>query len=94
MSATFTWSSNAGEIVAIASAGPRAAQATAGKNLGSALITAEANGVKATVFAFAAEPALGAVLLRDDPIIGQPTAVAPAAVFAPGFRYKILLAPA
>jgi len=41
------------------------------------------------VFAVAAEPAPGAVLLRDDQIIGLPTAITPGAPFGPGFRYKV-----
>jgi hypothetical protein len=86
--ANVTWSSNAADVVAVASEGADSARATALKSLGSALVTAEAAGVKATVFAVAAEPAAGAVVLRDDQIVGLPTAV-DTGKFGPGFRYKV-----
>jgi hypothetical protein len=87
--ATFTWSTNAADVVSVVGDGAHSADATAVKTLGSALITAEANGLKATVFAVAAEPAPGAVLVRDDQIIGLPTPVDAAAAFGPGFQYKV-----
>lgn len=87
--ATFTWTSNAPDVVSVAADGPSAAKATAQRSLGSALITAEAGGVRTSVFAVAAEPAPGAVALRDDQILGLPSAVDAAAAFGPGFRYKV-----
>jgi hypothetical protein len=88
IAAAFTWTSNAPEVIALEPAGA-SARATARIATGSALVTAEAGGVKTVVFAVAAEPLPGTVLLRDDQISALPKAIDPAAPFGPGFRYRV-----
>lgn len=89
VAAAFTWSSNAPAVVSVASEASDSARAKALQPVGSALVTAEAGGVKASVFAIAAEVAPGAVLVDDAQIVGLPTAVDAAAKLGVGFRYKV-----
>lgn len=79
------WTSNEPASIAIDSAG----RATAAQALGSALVTAEIGGVRASVIAVAAETAPGAILLDDDQISALPTPIDPNARLAVGFRYRV-----
>lgn len=90
VSAAFTWTSNAPDVIAVDAAGT-STHATALKSTGSAIVTVEAGGMKSSVFAVAAEPAPNTVLLRDDQISALPRAIDPAAPFGPGFRYRVEL---
>jgi hypothetical protein len=84
--ATVTWQSNDPGTIGVSSGG--LATATAG--LGSAQITAVAQGVTSEpALALVARPTSGVVLIPDSLIVTDPVAVDPAADYGPGWRYRI-----
>lgn len=84
--AEVTWHSNAPGTIGVSGGG--LATATAG--LGSAQITAVAQGISSEpALALVARPATGVVLIPDSLIVTDPVAVDPDADYGPGWRYRI-----
>jgi hypothetical protein len=84
--ASVTWRSSDAGTVSVSSGG----LATAMAGLGSAQITAVAQGVESEpALALVARPATGVVLIPDSLIVTDPVAVDPDAEYGPGWRYRI-----
>ena len=66
--------------------------ATGGATLGSAQIVATSGGLtSAPILVLRATPAAGALLVADSQVVGAITAVDPAAVYGPGWQYRVRL---
>ncbi len=88
IAAAVTWTSSAPERVAIGADG----RITAQVDVGSSQIVASAGGVRSPpALALVAEPAPGAVLVRDADIVGEPEVVEGTPAFGVGTRYRITL---
>jgi hypothetical protein len=86
--AAITWKTSDEAAVTITAEG----LATAVGAVGSAQITAQAEGVSSgPVLALLAQPVSGAVLVQDDQVIGIPEAVDPAVPYGVGWRYRVTL---
>ncbi|MCC6748553.1 MAG: hypothetical protein IT371_12900 [Deltaproteobacteria bacterium] len=88
VSASITWRSTRGDAIAVDATG----LITAKVENGSAQIIAEASGVSSPpLLAVVTQLPAGAVLLRDDQIVGDPVAVDPAARPSIGNTYRVVL---
>jgi hypothetical protein len=86
--AAITWKTSDEAAVTITAEG----LATAVGAVGSAQITAQAEGVSSgPVLALLAQPVPGAILVQDSHVIGVPEAVDPAAPYGVGWRYRVTL---
>lgn len=85
--ATVSWSSSDPSVVSVSADG----LVTAQRDLGSARITAQGEGIQASILAVIAQPVAGAVLVTDEQIVGEAQPVDTTAQFGVGFQYRVTL---
>ncbi|MCC7383274.1 MAG: hypothetical protein IT384_15670 [Deltaproteobacteria bacterium] len=85
--AEVTWESSAPSSIRVGADGT----VTAVETVGSAVITARSGEARGEILVIAVEPAAGAVVVRDQDIVGEPVAKDASAPFGVGFQYDVTL---